>query len=161
MCLCVFVNVRHKKKGRKRKKRERETNDFGSRMLELELLKDGGAVVGDGDVARGGRDHLVHAAGTQRRAQRVGNRTARHNVRLADVLLRRLVLLQIASRPARSAHRRRGRSCCPCTCCCRTCAHHCFEIKKKVRREKKRKEKKEQTISQSVKQHTMKKKKGN
>ena len=43
------------------------TEDFRSGMLDFQVLEDGGAVVGDGDVAHIVHKHLVQTHRTQRR----------------------------------------------------------------------------------------------
>lgn len=51
-------------------------------VLNVHLLEDRGAVVGDGHVAVRADEHLVHAAGTQRGAQNVGHRARSKDIGL-------------------------------------------------------------------------------
>mmetsp|Transcript_30051 Transcript_30051/g.103833 ORF Transcript_30051/g.103833 Transcript_30051/m.103833 type:complete len:565 (-) Transcript_30051:9-1703(-) len=74
------------------------------RVLDFHLGEDGGAVVGDDDLAVAGLDHLVHTARAQRRANRVGNALGGHDVRHAHILL----LLQPALRLAVPCAARHG-----------------------------------------------------
>ncbi|KAG5522546.1 hypothetical protein RHGRI_034641 [Rhododendron griersonianum] len=55
---------------------------LGGGLEDLHLVEDGGAVVGDDDLAGGGGDHLVHALGAQAGPDGVG-----HDIGAADAFL--------------------------------------------------------------------------
>jgi len=54
-------------------------------MLDIHLVEDGRAVVGDNDVPRRANEHFVHALGPERRPYRLGDRLAGLDVRRLGV----------------------------------------------------------------------------
>ena len=72
-------------------------------MFDLHLVQDGGSVVGDGDIAVGADEHLVHAFGAQRRPQDVA-----HAPGCQDVCL-------IVGERARQRPKRNGEGICTAT----------------------------------------------
>ncbi|CBI15515.3 unnamed protein product, partial [Vitis vinifera] len=67
--------------------RLRELHKHLCRRLEhLHLVENGGAVVGNDNLAAGGGNHLVHALGAQAGADGISHSSCRDDVGLADVI---------------------------------------------------------------------------
>jgi len=84
---------------------------LGGGLEDLHLVKDGGAVVSDDDLARGRGDHFVHAPGTQAGADGFGDGACRHNIGLPDVLLALVVHVRLRLRGYPWERNSRGRHC--------------------------------------------------
>ncbi len=59
--------------------------EFGNLVLNLHLVQNGGAVVGDGDFTIGRNQNLIEAFGAKRRLDNLCNGFAGQNVRLCSV----------------------------------------------------------------------------
>lgn len=68
---------------------------LGGGLEDLHLVEDGGAVVGDDDLAVGSGDHLVHALGSQAGPDGIGHGSSGEDVGLADVFLALVVDIRL------------------------------------------------------------------